>query len=39
MPLDYLWSEDEISKGNSEIIRCLLMQIMKLYSKDKDLIR
>jgi len=38
MPLDYLWSEDEIAKGNREIIRPLLLQIMKLYNKDKELI-
>lgn len=31
MPYDYLWSEEEISKGNGLIIRALLKQIKKAY--------
>ncbi len=32
MPFDYLWSEEEISRGNGTIIRNLLKQIKKAYS-------
>ena len=31
MPYDYLWSEDEIYRGNSHIIIELLKQIKKAY--------
>ena len=32
MPYDYLWSEEEISKGNGLVIRNLLKQIKNAYS-------
>jgi len=31
MPYDYLWSEDEIYRGNPQIIIELLKQIKKAY--------
>ena len=34
MPYDYLWSEEEIYKGNSLIIIELLKQIKKAYSRE-----
>ena len=31
MPLDYLWSDEEIASGNGEIIRGLMLQIINIY--------
>lgn len=36
MPYDYLWSEDEIYRGNSKLIIELLKQIKKTYSKESE---
>ena len=36
MPYDYLWSEEELSRGNGYIIRELLKQIKKSYSKETE---
>jgi hypothetical protein len=33
MPYDYLWSEDEIGRGDGIVIRNLLKQIKKVYCK------
>jgi hypothetical protein len=35
MPLDYLYSENEIYQGNPDVIIGLLKQIKKAYSKKK----
>ncbi len=34
MPYDFLWSEEEISRGNGYVIRGLLKQIRKAYAKE-----
>lgn len=39
MPFDYLWCEEEISKGESHIIKALLKQIKKAYSKEKNFLK
>ena len=39
MPFDYLWSEDEISRGNGAIIRPLLKQIIKVYEKEISFVK
>lgn len=31
MPMDYLWSEEEIMKGNTKVICGLLEQVRKAY--------
>ncbi len=36
MPFDYLWCEEEICKGNGSVIRGLLKQIKKAYSKEVE---
>ena len=33
MPLDYLWSESDIARGNPEVIVNLLDQIRKAYGQ------
>lgn len=38
MPYDYLWSEDEIYKGNQQVIVELLKQIKKTYHKESEFI-
>jgi len=38
MPYDYLWSEDEIYRGNSKVIVDLLKQIKLAYNKESDYI-
>ncbi len=35
MPFDYLWCEEEISRGEGSVIRSLLKQIKKAYSRDR----
>ena len=32
--LEYLWNDDEIYRGNSNLIRNLLLQIKKSYRED-----
>ncbi len=36
MPFDYLWCEDEISRGEGQVIKSLLKQIKKAYNKNSD---
>ena len=36
MPFDYLWCEDEIVQGSGIVIRGLLKQIKKAYSKESE---
>lgn len=38
MPYDYLWSDDEIYKGNQQTIIELLKQIKKAYHKESEYI-
>jgi hypothetical protein len=33
MPYDFLWSEEELSKGNGGLVRDLLKQIKKAYEQ------
>lgn len=39
MPYDYLWSEEEISRGNGMIIRELLKHVKKAYAKETEFLQ
>jgi len=39
MPYDLLWSEEEINRGNGNIIRALLLQIKKVYTKESEFLK
>ena len=36
MPFEYLWCEEEIYRGNGAVIRGLLSDIKKTYTKETD---
>jgi hypothetical protein len=36
MPYDYLWSEEDIYKGNTNVIIDFLKQIKKAYNKESE---
>jgi hypothetical protein len=36
MPFEYLWCEEEIYKGNGAVIRGLLSDIKKAYTREID---
>jgi hypothetical protein len=39
MPYDYLWNEEEIAQGEGSVVRGLLKQIKKVYSREIEFLK